>query len=228
MQSELSAEGSCSGARGLLGVLVSCQLSLAGAQWLAAAYRVERLVAPREAAQLEVAPPIPPASVEISRRALCGPRSVAGVPGSTGRSPEPAPLAALWVVELGARPDRPSCFGPDVHVTGLVELEPHVVYEGCVGHFEALEGAGSSRVVPSGVDYARMLDDRATKVEGIVKVCIDRAGHSTATTMVVSTGYPGYDATLLAAARGWRFDAPAPGCGLVGFTYQDLRPTSHP
>ncbi len=136
--------------------------------------------------------------------------------------------AAITVVEIssGGAPNRRKCSDAGIDLRGFVALRIASVSEGCVGHFPPLEGARVTTILPRADDDQRMLDDRATTMTGIVKVCIDRDGVPTSTSTVRSTGYAGYDATLVAALEDWRFEphvttgnAAVPACGIIEFAY---------
>lgn len=134
------------------------------------------------------------------------------------------------VVEIGSPgapdPDHKECIDPGIDLRGFVALRMASVSEGCVGRYPALEGARVITIIPRPDDDQRMLDGRATTLAGIVKVCIDRDGRPTSTSTVRSTGYAGYDATLVAAVADWGFEPhvtpgndAVPACGIIEFAY---------
>jgi TonB family protein len=71
-----------------------------------------------------------------------------------------------------------------------------------------------------------MIRDGVTKVVGTVKLCISTDGSVASTRMLVPTKYDAYDATLLSAVRGWRYQpytlngASVAACSTVSFVYR--------
>jgi TonB family protein len=70
-----------------------------------------------------------------------------------------------------------------------------------------------------------MLRDGRERTTGSFKVCIATDGHVSFISVVGSTKYPDYDATIVANVRNWRYQpyrvdgVPVPACSVVTFNY---------
>lgn len=85
--------------------------------------------------------------------------------------------------------------------------------------------SGSTQIHPSEVTKIAMQRDGRTKTTGVAKVCVSEAGAVTHVSMLQSTKYPQYDATLLDGIRSWTYKPYAAKgrnvkvCGTVTFVY---------
>ena len=89
----------------------------------------------------------------------------------------------------------------------------------------SLRLSGKTRPQPSEADVNQMLTRGVDSVRGAIELCISARGSVMDVTLTASTGYPGYDKTLLAAVHDWRYrpytinSVPVPACGTVDFIY---------
>lgn len=84
---------------------------------------------------------------------------------------------------------------------------------------------GDTQVYPPDTVKTLMMREGKDRVTGTIKVCIAADGGISSVSLVGSTKYPEYDARLVSAARGWRYDpyrvndTPMPVCSTVTFIY---------
>ncbi len=84
---------------------------------------------------------------------------------------------------------------------------------------------GSTQIHPSEVTKIAMQRDGRTKTVGVAKVCVSEQGAVTSVSMLQSTKYPVYDATLMEGIRSWTYKPYAAKgrnvkvCGTVTFVY---------
>ncbi|MCX5741689.1 MAG: hypothetical protein NT062_04215 [Proteobacteria bacterium] len=124
----------------------------------------------------------------------------------------------------------PGC-GPKTSTTPVVEKQPEVKLPPPAQvvipptTLKALRVAGETNLVPPDVVKTQMMRDDHTRVSAGFKVCIDEAGAIASVGQISPTGYPGYDATLAAGIRGWRYrpylvnGKATPACAVVTFVY---------
>lgn len=85
--------------------------------------------------------------------------------------------------------------------------------------------SGSTQIHPSEVTKIAMQRDGRTKTTGVAKVCVSELGSVTHVSMLQSTKYPAYDATLMEGIRSWTYKPYAAKgrnvkvCGTVTFIY---------
>ena len=85
--------------------------------------------------------------------------------------------------------------------------------------------SGETQLHPSTVTQNQMMRDGVSRVNGVVKLCLDAAGGVASAKMLVSTRYDAYDQALLAAVRDWRYQpylfngTAVPACSTVTFLY---------
>jgi protein TonB len=85
--------------------------------------------------------------------------------------------------------------------------------------------ASNGQIEPSELVQSQMMRDEKKKAGAFVKVCIGTAGEVTSASIVKSSGYPDYDAELVAGVRGWHFHAyteggrATPACSAVVFSF---------
>ena len=84
---------------------------------------------------------------------------------------------------------------------------------------------GEIQVHPSAATQNLMVRDGATRLRGVVRLCVATDGSVASAALTVSTKYDAYDATLLSAVRSWRYrpytlnGMPVPACSQVTFLY---------
>jgi len=85
--------------------------------------------------------------------------------------------------------------------------------------------SGSTQIHPSDVTKIAMQRDGRTRTTGVAKVCVSEGGAVTHVSMLQSTKYPAYDASLIEGIRSWTYHPyTAKGrnvkvCGTVTFVY---------
>ena len=90
---------------------------------------------------------------------------------------------------------------------------------------QGLRISGETQVHPSAVTQSQMVHDGTSRVDGTVKLCIGTDGAVVSTKLFGTTGYPSYDAALIAAVRDWRYQPytlagrAVPACSTVQFVY---------
>ncbi len=89
--------------------------------------------------------------------------------------------------------------------------------------------SGTTEIRPSDDDQLRMKRDKVARVTGVLQVCIGTRGEVTRVAVARSTGYPIYDARLVAAIQDWRYrpytvdGKPVAACGGVTFVFAPAR-----
>ena len=90
---------------------------------------------------------------------------------------------------------------------------------------QGLRISGETQVHPSSGTQTQMVHDGKSRVDGTVKLCIGTDGAVVSTKLFGTTGYPAYDAALIAAVRDWRYQPytlagrAVPACSTVHFVY---------
>lgn len=90
---------------------------------------------------------------------------------------------------------------------------------------QALRISGETQVHPSTITQNQMIREGVVKANASFYVCIATDGSVASATLKVSTSYPEYDATMLAAVKGWRYQpymfngTAVPACSMVTFIY---------
>jgi TonB family protein len=94
------------------------------------------------------------------------------------------------------------------------------------GVLAGLRISGETQVHPDDITQNQMIRAGAGRVEGVVELCIAADGSVASTRLKSSTRYPAYDAALVAAVAGWRYqpyrvgDTPVAACSIVRFVYR--------
>jgi TonB family protein len=107
---------------------------------------------------------------------------------------------ALLLMACGASapPPEPAEKAPEVGPQESPQVVPQVsVNEHMI--------SGTRQIVPDDNTKREIYFDRKSRVVATFKLCVDRAGVPSAVTVMKSTGYPMYDARLMAAMESWRF-----------------------
>jgi len=137
---------------------------------------------------------------------------------------EPASVCGNGVVEDGEACDDGNRTGGD-GCSAACRSEPPkpaIVPPSMLG---ALRISGETQIHPPDLVKTQLLRDGRDRALGVVKVCIDTAGHVASVSIASSTKYPAYDEVLLRGVRTWRYrphtvnGTPAPACGMVTFVY---------
>jgi cysteine-rich repeat protein len=90
---------------------------------------------------------------------------------------------------------------------------------------QGLRISGETQVHPSPATQNQMALDGTRRVDGTVKLCIGTDGAVASTKLLGTTGYPAYDAALIAAVHDWRYQPytlagrAVPACSTVHFVY---------
>jgi cysteine-rich repeat protein len=90
---------------------------------------------------------------------------------------------------------------------------------------QGLRISGETQIRPSPATQSRIVRDGETKVRGVVRLCISTDGTIASASMYSTTTYDDYDATLLSAVRGWRYQpykvngVAVQACSLISFIY---------
>lgn len=85
--------------------------------------------------------------------------------------------------------------------------------------------SGETQVHPDEITHNQMIRDGVGRVAGVVKLCIAADGSVGSARILATTKYAGYDAALVAAVAGWRYEpyrlngTPVPACSTVRFVY---------
>ncbi len=161
-----------------------------------------------------------------------GPGAGPGAPTDTGdctegcRAASPDPVCGDGTVETGEQcDDQNTADGDGCSATCQLEPRPRPTAMVPPGVLLGLRIAGDTQVHPDAVAQNLMVRDNASRVRGVVKLCIATYGSVAHTAMLVSTRYDSYDAALLSAVRGWRYQpytihgAPVAACSTVTFVY---------
>jgi TonB family protein len=156
-----------------------------------------------------------------------------GGPDATGKCLENCvgtvvidPVCGNGAVEAGEQCDDGNATNGD-GCSSTCRTEPRLPVTAAIAPtvLKGLRTSGEEQVHPSSPTQNAMLRDGATKVRGVVKLCIATDGSVASAAMSVSTKYDDYDATLLGAVRGWRYQpytvngTPVPACSQVTFVY---------
>jgi TonB family protein len=90
---------------------------------------------------------------------------------------------------------------------------------------QGLRISGETQIHPNAITQNSMIREGASRVQGILKVCLATDGSVASVSMLRSTKYDAYDATLLSSVRDWRYrpyllnGTPVPACSTVTFHY---------
>jgi TonB family protein len=146
-----------------------------------------------------------------------------------GEAPPAAPVCGNGSLEVGEQCDDGNTLdGDGCSASCRTEARPAPPPATATVIPSVLQGlriSGETQVHPSTVTQNQMIHDNATRVEGIVKLCLDTGGSVASARMLRPTGYGAYDQTLLAAVRDWRYrpytvnSTPVPACSTVTFIY---------
>jgi TonB family protein len=144
---------------------------------------------------------------------------------------QPAPPVAAVCgnssLEAGEQCDDGNMLNGDgCSATCRIEVKPRPLAVIAPNVMSALRLSGDTQVHPSDMTQQQMMRDGHDTVSGTVKLCVSTGGSVTSAGMIVSTRYSAYDAALLAAVYGWRYQpyqlngAAVAACSSVTFVYR--------
>jgi cysteine-rich repeat protein len=129
-------------------------------------------------------------------------------------------------VEAGEQcDDGNTTSGDGCSATCKIEVKPRSTATVAPSVLAGLRISGETQVHPDDITQTQMIHDGVSRVAGVVKLCIAADGSVGLTRMLASTKYAAYDAALVAAVTGWRYQpyrldgAPVAACSTVRFVY---------
>jgi cysteine-rich repeat protein len=142
-------------------------------------------------------------------------------------APPPAAVCGNGTVEAGEQCDDGNTVNGDgCSATCRTEVKPRPLAVIAPTAMSALRLTGETQVHPSDMTQQQMMRDGRDTISGTVKLCISTGGSVTSAGMIVPTRYSAYDAALLAAVYGWRYQpyqlngAAVAACSSVTFVYR--------
>jgi TonB family protein len=143
-----------------------------------------------------------------------------------GDAPPADPVCGNSSVEAGEQcDDGNTADGDGCSSTCRIEVRPPPTATVQPGVLAGLRISGQTQVHPDEVTQSQMIRDGAGRAAATVKLCITADGSVGSTRLLISTKYAAYDAALLAAVAGWRYQpyrvngTAAPACSTVRFVY---------
>jgi cysteine-rich repeat protein len=180
-------------------------------------------------------PPIDdkPAEPEIGTGSGSG--SGSGSDGDTGTcrencgppAPPADPVCGNSAVEAGEQCDDGNTVdGDGCSSTCRIEVKPPPQPTNVLPTvLQGLRISGETQVHPSAVTQNQMMHEGTHRVDATIKLCIGTDGAIVSTSVLATTGYPAYDAALVAAVGQWRYQPylvsgrAVPACSTVHFVY---------
>jgi len=137
------------------------------------------------------------------------------------------PVCGNGSVEAGEQCDDGNTNGGDgCSATCRIEVAPpRPPATVAPGVLSGLRISGETQVHPDEITQNQMIREGAGRVVGVVDLCIAADGSVASTRLRVSTKYAAYDAALVAAVAGWRYQPyrrdgiAVPACSTVRFVY---------
>jgi TonB family protein len=181
--------------------------------------------------------PVPPVDTPPVEQAVQGtgdgsgsgsgdPTSIGTCTENCGDAPPAEPVCGNGSVEAGEPCDDGNTTGGDgCSATCRIEVMPPPVRTVASSVLAGLRISGETQVHPDEITQNQMIRDGASRVVAVVNLCIGTEGSVRSTRLVVPTKYTAYDAALVAAVAGWRYEpyrldgAPVPACSTVRFVY---------
>jgi TonB family protein len=162
-----------------------------------------------------------------------GPGSGSGDPTAIGTctencgdAPPADPVCGNGSVEAGEQcDDGNTADGDGCSSTCRIEVRPPPIATVPPSVLAGLRISGQTQVHPDEVTQNQMFRDGAAHVQAVVKLCVSADGSVGSTRLLVSTKYAAYDAALVAAVAGWRYQpyrvngTAVPACSTVRFVY---------
>ncbi len=143
-----------------------------------------------------------------------------------GDGPPAEPVCGNGSLEAGEQcDDGNTTSGDGCSATCRIEVRPPPTATVAPSVLAGLRISGQTQVHPDEVTQNQMIRDGAGKVEAVVKLCIAADGSVGSTHLLRSTSYAAYDAALIAAVAGWRYQpyrlngTAVPACSTVRFVY---------
>jgi TonB family protein len=154
------------------------------------------------------------------------PRAIGTCTENCGDGPPAEPVCGNGSVEAGEQcDDGNTASGDGCSATCGIEVRPPPTATVAPSVLAGLRISGQTQVHPDQVTQNQMIRDGAGKAEAVVKLCIAADGSVGSTRLLRSTRYAEYDAALVAAVAGWRYQpyrlngAAVPACSTVRFVY---------
>ena len=155
------------------------------------------------------------------------PTSVGTCTENCGPGPVAEPTCGNGSVEAGEQCDDGNTTGGDgCSATCQIEVKPPPRTATVAPSVLAgLRISGETQVHPDDFTQNQMIRDGVGHVAGVVKLCIAPDGSVGSTRLLASTKYATYDAALVAAVAGWRYQpyrvngTPVAACSTVRFVY---------
>lgn len=155
------------------------------------------------------------------------PTSIGTCTENCGPGPVAEPKCGNGSVEAGEQCDDGNTTGGDgCSATCQIEVKPPPRTATVAPSVLAgLRISGETQVHPDDFTQNQMIRDGVGHVAGVVKLCIAPDGSVGSTRLLASTKYVTYDAALIAAVAGWRYQpyrvngTPVAACSTVRFVY---------
>lgn len=145
-----------------------------------------------------------------------------------GDGPPVDPVCGNGSLEAGEQCDDGNTTGGDgCSATCRIEVKPPPPVPTLPSSVLAgLRISGETQVHPDDITHNQMIRDGVERVAGVVKLCIAADGSVGSARMLSPTKYAAYDARLVAAVAGWRYEpyrlngTPVAACSTVRFVYR--------
>jgi TonB family protein len=155
------------------------------------------------------------------------PNSLSTCTENCGDGPPAEPVCGNGSLEAGEQCDDGNTTGGDgCSASCRIEVKPAPPVPTLPASVLAgLRISGETQVHPDEITHNQMIRDGVGRVAGVVKLCIAADGSVGSTRILASTKYAAYDAALVAAVAGWRYEpyrlngTPVAACSTVRFVY---------
>jgi cysteine-rich repeat protein len=173
-------------------------------------------------------PPVVTATGDGSGSGSGDPTSTSTCTENCGPGPVAEPVCGNGSVEAGEQcDDGNTTSGDGCSATCRIEVRPPPPPATVAPSVLAgLRISGETQVHPDELTHHQMIRDSVGRVVGVVKLCIAADGSVASTHLMTSTKYAAYDAALVAAVAGWRYQpyrtsagTPVAACSIVRFVY---------
>lgn len=168
----------------------------------------------------------PPGNGEGLGSGSGAPDSIGTCTENCGPSPVADPVCGNGSVEAGEQcDDGNTASGDGCSATCQIEVKPRPIATVAPSVLAGLRISGETQVHPDDLTHHQMIRDSVGRVAGVIKLCIAPDGSVGSTRLLVSTKYAAYDAALIAAVAGWRYQpyrldgTPVAACSTVRFVY---------
>lgn len=238
----------------LIPVSLAIHLAVVLALFVAGFWKLDRLEAPRRPLDLAVAPPPPPAPAGSPAAGqhepfkAKKPRVIAKEITQPPREKEPDVTPAATTAQpttgaggtgtgdgdgSGTDPDGTGdCVGdhcgpaekePDQEKPPVIDEPPQIVVPQVI---RGMRTSGETQIQMPELEKTALVRTGRPRAAATVKVCVAETGAVMSLAMFKGSGYPGWDAAILRAMRGWRYkphrvgNRAVPVCGMVTFVYE--------